>query len=276
MATEVPLAVAPEPATLFADKSKMFLVEPEAGLGFMSTCAISVTASRLYKIEQVDVFVTCVSAAAQKPRKVRMPCVVRFSTQGDFIACAVKQTANGSYFFGIPVAALGEWTPPRSARDEVDEDRLFLLHKLPHPDITEIRELDAEDADDAVLRNLVDRLLSCAPSFKNSKLKSIKDIEKFNDKPFEVCCTVAVEAGEIKERKAAAEKARVARSAAESAGGGQEAKEKWAKLKAEILALKSRAFNILTFEQRFLTLEVEGDECIPTAQAIEEFNASLE
>ena len=200
------------------------------------------------------------------------PMRANFAEAEDAVIFALKQCGTNQYLYGITIPKLIEWTPPARAGEMLSEEGLLQTWKVGHSDLKELVPL--VDTATHKLVDLADKMLSCMPTFKAVKVRSIKDAEKYAKSGYVKTIKAVIDASELEDRKAAAEKSTTARDGgAESAAGGVDAKEVW-KVRRELL-LAAEPFYSDTFEERIIVVKVDATTRKASEETITKLRAEL-
>ena len=258
-----------------ASKTHVISVVPDGKeMSFFSIAYNLVSPTKLMRTDEPSIFWSVTTETFEAAPAKILPLVARFGSINDVVVVAVKQTKNGTYFWGMPIDELIGWKPPKSATDVVAEDLLFSLYKLPHSDLKEVVELE-NTTTHPQLKAMLDKLLSHCPTFKAAKIKSASEMAARQSWGYVRMIKAALLAGEDLERKAAAAKGKAAKDKGESAGGGNDAKKKWLELTKSLVALKDENVT-LPFDKRYLVLCVDLETGKPTTETTATLNTFLQ
>lgn len=200
---------------------------------------------------------------------VQAPFRVELKDLDDAIILSFKVVSSNVYLQGITVPKLLEWRPPPKATDEVCEAGLLTLWKLPCAGVVARHPLT--NTDSHKLKDLTDKLISHIPSFKLAKLRSIKDVLAMDHLEARRIFCRALDAGEMRERKAASSKGKTCGDTGESVAGGRDAGTKIAALKTKWLP--GTKYYEVDIEDRFISVTLSGSKLI--AEAIDEAKSKV-
>ena len=121
---------------LKASKEMVIHIDPaEHSPSFVSIGIESMMSDCLLKCDDAPSIYFQYGNPASAPLKGRLPAVAKFKTIDNVVVIGVKQSPVGTYLWGITVADLIAWVPPRRGSDLIKEDLLLTGFKLPHADL---------------------------------------------------------------------------------------------------------------------------------------------
>jgi hypothetical protein len=240
------------------DKGSIFNMEMQGAdrVAWWTSCVALVPAAKTFPAKVPGHYIT----VGKKMSKLALPVIVEQNNDlDDVIVLAFKVVDTKVYAVCIMVPTLLAWKPPKEAKTEVSDAAMLSVVRLPCATMVAVKPL--ANTETAKLKDLTDKLLSHLPLFKNSLIKSTKDLQNISQQlDVKKNFNRAIDSYMLKLKKVAGEHGKTSRDNAESVAGGQAAAKQAAELKAMVIPHAKFYSEIL--EERFVFLGTQEDGSI--------------
>ena len=198
--------------------------------------------------------VDCITLCTKLPDWADQAFRLKMTTGADLIAGKFK-LRGASYYYGVPADKVRQFSAPKDKKP-IDEASIYVALKASNENVSSIVPL--ENTETVPFKTQFESILAHSPSFIESKLTSVGALENHAKRGYAKNIKAASTVAEKVERQAAKEKAAGDNGGVESAGGGRDAGERWAEVRAN--ALSYEAVLELPFAQRFVVLDPKKPE----------------
>ena len=198
--------------------------------------------------------VDCITLCTKQPDYADQAFRLKMTTGADLIAGKFK-LRGASYYYGVPADKVRQFSAPKDKKP-IDEASIYVALKASNENVSSIVPL--ENTETVPFKTQFESILAHSPSFIESKLTSVGALENHAKRGYAKNIKAASTVAEKVERQVAKEKAAGDKGGVESAGGGRDAGERWAEVRAN--ALSYEAVLELPFAQRFVVLDPKKPE----------------